>query len=113
MCQQYQSNMENEIILSANRAFFGLISKEVRGITIDWDVDLNYLKLRVYIELGASEIISEDMDIAFTDIISDFNFKKVYDIECIYTNEELSSLIEYKTWYFIRKEDNYPSCSGT
>jgi len=106
--QQHQDNMENEIILCAHRAFFGLISKEVRGITIDWDVNLNFLKLRIYIELGASEIISEDMDIAFADIISDFNFKKVYDIECIYTDEELSYLKEYKTWYFIRKEDNYP-----
>lgn len=101
--------MENEIILSAHRAFFGLIAREVRAITIDYDANLDYLKLRIYIELGASKIISDDMDIAYSSIIADFNFKKVYNIECIYTDEELSILKEYKMWYFIRKEDNYPS----
>ncbi|OWW23507.1 hypothetical protein B4Q04_20120 [Zobellia sp. OII3] len=98
--------LENRITLSAHRGFFGLISKEVRGITIDWDDDLEYLKLKVYIEMGASQEVCEDMDIAYTDIIADFDFKRVYDIECVFTDEEISKLTEYRMWYFIRKEDN-------
>ncbi|WP_375334369.1 hypothetical protein [Flagellimonas sp. C4] len=100
--------LENKIILSAHRGFFGLIAKEVRGITIDWNDDFEFLKLKVYIQSEAPLQICEDMDLAYTDIISDFDFKKVYDIECIFTDEKISALEEYRLWYFIRKEDNYP-----
>ena len=95
------------MILSAWGGFFGLISKKTRLITIDWDKEGSFIKMKVVLDADASKDVIEDMDVAYTDIIADFHFNKIYPLECILSNEDISSFKEYKLLYYVRSEDNW------
>jgi hypothetical protein len=97
---------ERDILFSLWRGFYGLISINIIAISIDWSENSEYVKLRVYADSEASEEVFEDADVAYTDIIADYNFEKVYPIEAIRSNQPISDLENYKFIYYLRREES-------
>jgi len=96
-----RENMSQYLQASAASAFCNMISPRVLGITVSYSPEL--MVLRAYFEPGATEDDIEQIDIAYTEIMSDFSLEEIkwYDYEPVTINpgEKMEPLME---WLYIR-----------
>jgi hypothetical protein len=64
-----RNDLKARLIISANRAFTGAITKQLRSVTIGFD-ESNCL-MRGYFDSGATVEDKERLDAAFTEVIAD------------------------------------------
>lgn len=96
---------KQEIILSMQMAFLGVICNKVRLIAFDMTEEL--FALYVYIDSPLTDDEYEAIDRAVTDVLADFpNFlyEKIYIIE---NNDNILSLNIYKGCFFMRFENQF------
>ena len=90
-----------DIILSANRALLGAVTKNLRGVTVDYYSD--QIILRAYFDKGATDADKELIDIALSEIVADFN-----EINgCKYEPVDLffpAKMTKLKDWVYLRHE---------
>jgi len=65
-----QSNFHVSLILSANRALQGAVTRNLRSVTIGFGE--NICTMRCYFDSGVTEDEKEILDSAFAEIIADF-----------------------------------------
>lgn len=74
-------NLRAKVLLSATRALLGAITPSVRGITVVYNKE--FIKLRVYFDIGATEEEKELISDAHGEIIADFPEIKTFPYEVI------------------------------
>ena len=95
-------DLRQKLILSATRAMLGAVTPNLRGVTFGYDSDS--LILRAYFDPGATEDDKELVDVALTEMISDFpdEFST-----CKYEAVDLAfpaKMQMLKEWVFLRSE---------
>lgn len=72
-------NLRAKVLLSTTRALLGVITPSVRGITVDYKRE--FIKLRAYFDIGATEEEKELISDAHGEIIGDFPEMKTFPYE--------------------------------
>ncbi|MGV3502551.1 MAG: hypothetical protein ACO1O1_02510 [Adhaeribacter sp.] len=72
-------NLRANVLLCATRALLGAITPSVRGITVDYNRE--FIKLRAYFDIGATEEEKELISDAHGEIIGDFPEMKAFPYE--------------------------------
>jgi len=98
---KYEIDFRRKIIVSANRALWGAVTRHLRGVTIDYNP--NKIILRAYFDSGATEDDKELIDDALGEILADFP-----DInDCIYEPIDIpfpEKMTVLKDWIYARHE---------
>lgn len=88
--------------LSIQRALLGVITPNVRMITVGWD-GLKLLKIRAYFDCVPNADQIEDVDAACAEVVSDIEFERD-NVECIFSTSALKDLEIFKFVAYSRKE---------
>jgi len=92
-----------KLLLSAQRALWGMIYPEIRAIAVGFD-GLKKLKMIYYLDREPTEEDYESISDVTGEILADIEFLAVEEV-CIYTKEPFSKLDNLTSWVYIRKED--------
>jgi len=95
------------IILALQGALIGNISQHVRTICCDW-VDMDWFKLKFYLDIESTEMEKELMSIVLTEFESNiqafgFNFKKYFE-EITFSKKPFEELEKLKIVVYWRNE---------
>ena len=91
------------LLLSAQRALWGMIYPEIRAIAVGFD-GLKNLKIIYYLDREPTEEDYESISEVASEICADIEFLGVEEI-CIYTKELFSKLDNLESWVYMRKEN--------
>ncbi|CAI3922456.1 unnamed protein product [Commensalibacter communis] len=89
-----------DVKLSANRAFLGHITSNVRAIAFDYTT--NSVFIYAYYDTEPTEDDYEIIDCAVTEILADFPDFQSQEIILTQTNAPIDTLNSYKGWIFIK-----------
>ena len=92
-----------EIRLSMQRALIQNLSNHVRGICCDWDDDMNWFKIRYYLDIEPNAEEYELQSIALTEFHCDLDFKKFHE-ECVFADEPFEKLDKLRMVLLWRNE---------
>lgn len=99
-----QQELNNSVLLSSQRALLGVITPNIRMITIGWE-GLKKLHVRAYYDMEPNEEDIEEMNAVCAEIDSDIPFEKDC-VECIFSEEPLKDLKILSHIVFARKENS-------
>ena len=98
-----RTEMRTTLLLSAQRALWGMIYPEIRAIAVGFD-GLKKLKMIYYLDREPTEEDYESISEVTTEILADIEFLGVEEV-CIYTKEPFSKLDNLESWVYMRKEN--------
>jgi len=91
-----------ELLLSAQRALLGMITSNMRAITVGYVSDT--FVLRIYFHSKPSELEIELMGDIMSEVLADLNETNSYKEEPIVTQAPRHHLEPIDTWVYIRYE---------
>jgi len=97
-----QQELGTSVLLSSQRALLGVITPNIRMITIGWE-GLKQFYIKAYYDIEPTEEDIEEMNAVCAEIDSDIPFEKD-NVECIFSEESLKNLKILKYIVFARKE---------
>ncbi len=97
------SELPAYVLLSAQRALLGVITPNIRMISLQWQ-GLNRLSVRVHYDRVPTEEQLEDMSIVTTEIIADVPFERVDPVEVVISDAPMVELKPMSRVVFRRKE---------
>lgn len=96
-----EQEIQNSVLLSVQRALLGVITPNIRMITIGWE-GINRLHILAYYDKEPTEEDVEDMNSVCAEIEADVPFEKD-KVECLYSNTEFKNLKVLKFIVYSRK----------
>ena len=100
-----KENIKIDLLLSAQRALWGMIYPEIRAIAVGFEATRK-LKIIYYLDREPTGNDYESISEVAGEICADINFTDVEEM-CIYTKEAFSKLDNLSSWVYMRKENRY------
>ncbi len=97
-----KSEIRNELLISIQRALWGIIYPSIRSIAVGFD-GLKKLEVIFYLDREPTQNDYELISEVTTEVCADIHFIEVKE-SCIFTNEPFCNLDRLTTWVYMRKE---------
>ena len=95
--------IRNAVLLSVQRALWGMIYPAIRAIAIGFEGTLK-LKLVYYLDREPQQDDYDNISEVTSEVCADINFIEVEEL-CIFTKEPFSKLDYLTSWVYMRKEE--------
>jgi hypothetical protein len=99
-----EDNIRIEVLVSIQRALWGMIYPEIRAIAVGWE-GLKKLKVIYYLDREPKEEDFENISEVTGEVCGDINFSEVEE-KCIFTKLNTNQLDNLKSWVYIRWEND-------
>ena len=96
-----KEELRPKLLLSAQRALWGMIYPEIRAIAVGGDE--RKLKVIYYLDRKPNENDFENISEVVGLICADIEFQEVEEV-CLKTNESISNLDNLDSWVYVRYE---------
>ena len=102
------SQLPAYVLLSAQRALLGVITPNIRMISLQWE-GFNRLSLRVHYDSVPTEEQLEDMEVVVAEIIADVPFQWASPVDVVISDAPMAELKPMNRLVFCRKESTDPN----
>jgi hypothetical protein len=102
MGAEQKAELKNDVLISIQRALWGMIYPEIRAIAVGFE-GLKKLKVVFYLDREPIEIDYDSIGEVTAEVCADIEFEQVEEI-CKYTLSPISNLDNLISWVYIRKE---------
>jgi hypothetical protein len=94
--------LRRDVLISIQRALWGMIHPSIRAIAVGFD-GVEKLKVVYYLDREPNDDDYENISDVVGEVCSDIPFKKVEEI-CIYTLDSFLNLENLESWVYMRQE---------
>jgi hypothetical protein len=99
-----QNEQLTKILLSIQRALWGMIYPEIRAIAVGIP-KANKLKVIVYLDRQPIENDYENIKVVTSEVLADVPELNEFEEECVFSDENISTLDSLDSWVYVRQEN--------
>lgn len=104
MKDKEQVELRRDVLLSIQRALWGMIYPSIRAIAVGFEKNKKKLKVIYYLDREPNEEDYENISEVTSEVCADIEFEEVEEV-CDFTVEPISKLESLESWVYIRQEN--------